>query len=55
MQLSFFFGMIMFAVLEVVRTQFTQSYGIEAKESLQYVLIVSSALLIMFQAFPDTN
>jgi hypothetical protein len=53
MQLSFFFGMIMFAVLEVVRTQFEYSYGIEARESIEYVALVSCALFIMFQSFPD--
>ena len=35
MQISFFFGMIMFAFLEVVRTHFALSYGIEAKDSIE--------------------
>ena len=55
MQLSFFFGMIMFAFLEVIRTQFEHSYGIEAKESMQYVALVSCLLLTMVQCFPDND
>ena len=41
MKLSALFGMMMFALLEVVRSQFARSYGAEAKDSLEYVLLVS--------------
>ena len=53
MQFAFFFSMILFALLEVVRNQFVRSYGVESKDSLGYVIIVSCAMLIMFLAFPD--
>ena len=53
MQISFFLGMILFAFLEVVRTQFAASYGKEAKDSMEYVLVVTCLLFIMFHAFPD--
>ena len=53
MQVSFFLGMILFAFLEVVRNQFTASYGLEGKDSMTYVMVVSTLLFIMFFAFPD--
>jgi hypothetical protein len=52
MQVSFFLGMVLFAFLEVVRNRFSASYGLEAKESMEYVLVVSCLLFIMFFAFP---
>ena len=55
MQLSFFFGMIMFALLEVVRTQFQIAYGMDAKDSILYVVVVSCGLFIMFHTFPDSD
>jgi hypothetical protein len=40
MELGLFFGLIMFALLEVVRTQYEESYGIDPRQSVHYVVPV---------------
>jgi hypothetical protein len=55
MKLSALFGMMMFALLEVVRSQFARSYGAEAKDSLEYVLLVSLSLLLLHLVYPDLD
>ena len=47
MQISIFFSMIMFAAMEVLRTQFSAAYGLEPKDSLEFVGFVACFLLIM--------
>lgn len=44
---------MMFALLEVVGTQFRYAYGIEKRNSLEYVALITSSLLVLFLAFPD--
>lgn len=53
MKLGVLFGMMMIALLDVVRSHYAMCLGADAKESLEYVLLVSSSLLILFHAFPD--
>lgn len=53
MQLSLLIGMIMVAVLDVVRSRYQWAYGVEAKDSSEYVVVVGAMLLSLFYAFPE--
>ena len=53
MKLGMLFGFMMFAFLEVVGLQFQRAYGIEKKNSLEYVALITASLLILFLGFPD--
>lgn len=55
MKLSALFGLMMFALLEVVRSQFARSYGADARDSIEYVLLVCMALLVLHHVFPDLD
>lgn len=47
------FGMTMMALFEVMKSRFVASYGVEARNSLGYVTLVCSSLLLLFYTFPD--
>ena len=47
--------MTLMALFEVIKSQFVVSYGVEARESLSYVMLVCSSLLLIFFAFPDCH
>jgi hypothetical protein len=53
MQLSLLIGMIMVASLEVTRSRFQTAYGKESKDSVEYVVLIATMLLMLFYAFPE--
>lgn len=52
MNLSLLFSLIVFALLDVVRSEYARAYGNEAKDSLGYVALIASSLILIFLAFP---
>ena len=52
MEISWIFGLIMFALLEVIKTQYEDSYGRLANRSIEYVALITSSFLLMYFCFP---
>lgn len=53
MNFTLLFSMIAFAMQELVRTRYDRAFGHDAKESVEYVVFVSSTLVLIFLAFPN--
>jgi hypothetical protein len=53
MKLGVLLGMMILAFLEVARSRFAASYGRDSRDSVVYVAVVSSCLLVLYHAFPD--
>lgn len=47
------FGIMCICVIDVVRTQFTDAFGIEPRTSVVFVALVIMSLLSVYTAYPD--